>query len=400
MKITKAQLLKFINETVIRELAEATLPKKKNPRVETSRSGSVIRFDVPREGVILPLFWTGNGFKREHVAAPLFFGSREEAERALPDTIKFIHQWRKDEVGHIVDEAATPPPVPAAAKKPGTPPPVPQQAQKQPAPAPAAPQLTGDLAKDSKSILDANKDKLAKKGINVDSLKQVGVGTQGVAYDMGDKILKVTKDAREAKTSSVVAGKNLPNIIQIFDIWKFPGVDWFGLILEKVEPLSQQEADALSAAVTNTKFPLYLHQAGDDWNKAMQMLAQQSMQGLVKQAYTQFPNANPQAGGAGMQDPQVQQFVRAGAQKAIQDFDSLTKQYKMRSLFKSLKSLGIQYYDFHGGNYGKRPDGTIVLFDLGLSRSPGALPPELTEAKHLKLLEANLGPAKSPIRSL
>jgi hypothetical protein len=45
-----------------------------------------------------------------------------------------------------------------------------------------------------------------------------------------------------------------------------------------------------------------------------------------------------------MNDQRVAQFVRAGSTKAIQDFDKLTKQYNMRQLFKSLKSLGIQYY--------------------------------------------------------
>lgn len=256
---------------------------------------------------------------------------------------------------------------------------------------------TGQLEADTQKLIQAFGDKLAKKGINVKSLKKLGVGTMGVAYDMGDRVLKITKDAREAKASSIVAGKTIPNIVQVYDIWKFPGVDWYGLIIEKLTPLSKEEENQLTQAVINTKFPMLLHQAGDDWNKAMQMLAQQSMQGLVQQAYTQFPNANPSTGGQGLNDPQVQQFVRAGATKTIQDFNRITKDYKMRSLFKSLKSLGVQYYDFHGGNYGRRADGTLVLFDLGRSISKGAMPAELTE--RLKLMETTFGPAK-PIQNL
>lgn len=239
---------------------------------------------------------------------------------------------------------------------------------------------TNNLEQDSQTILRAFSDKLKKKGIDTSKLKQLGVGTMGVAYDLGDKVLKVTKDAREAQASSIVAGKNIPNIVQVYDIWKFPEVNWYGLIIEKLTPLSKDEEQQLTQSVINTKFPLLLHQASDDWNKAMQALAQQTIKALSVRAYQQFPDADPSKGGQGMNDQRVAQFVRSGAQKSIQDFDMLTKQYNMRQLFKSLKSLGIQYYDFHGGNFGRRSDGTLVLFDLGRSISQGNLPVELKEA--------------------
>lgn len=256
---------------------------------------------------------------------------------------------------------------------------------------------TGNLATDAKAIVDLNKDKLAKKGINVATLKQLGVGTMGVAYDVGGKVLKVTKDAREAKASAIVAGKNLPNIVKVYDIWKFPGVEWYGLIIEKLTPLSKEEEKQLTQAVIDTKFPVLLHQSGDDWNKAMQELARQTMRTATKQAYVQFPEADPAKGGAGIRDERVKQFVSNMANKTVADFNKLTKDYNMLQLFKSLKQLGIQYYDFHGGNYGRRADGTLVLFDLGRSISKGAMPKELVE--RLRLLEVRLG-AAVPIRAL
>lgn len=251
---------------------------------------------------------------------------------------------------------------------------------------------TNNLEQDSATVLRAFSDKLKKKGIDATKLKVLGVGTMGVAYDLGDRVLKITKDVREAKASAIVAGKNIPNIVQVYDIWKFPGIDWYGLIIEKLTPLSKEEEQQLTQSVINTQFPLLLHQAGDDWNKAMQMLAQQTIRNLASAAYSQFPDANPAQGGQGMNDPRVVQYVRDGSTKAIQDFDRLTKGYNMRQLFKSLKSLGIQYYDFHGGNYGRRADGTLVLFDLGRSISKGADPVELQEK--FKLLEATYGPTR------
>lgn len=312
--------------------------------------------------------------------------------------IKFINEAVIKELAE-----ANPPPVPGQQQ---TQPAAPQQPPQAPPAQPAVPQETGNLATDSMAILQANKDKLAKKGINVDQLKQLGVGTMGVAYDLGDRVLKVTKDKKEAQASAIVAGKNIPNIVQVYDIWKFPGVNWYGLIIEKLTPVSKEEEEKLKQVVlVNTASPKYgngfpqmLHVSGDDWNAAMKLLAQEMTQKAQKQAYAKFPDADPAKGGKGMQDPRVTDFVRTEASKTIQGFDLLTKEYKMRQLFKSLKSLGVRYYDFHGGNYGRRPDGTLVLFDLGRSISQGAQPQELTE-RTIKLLESAFGPGR-PIRVL
>lgn len=292
---------------------------------------------------------------------------------------------------------ANPPPVPTRQQPPQSPKQSLPMGHADNAQTPLGPNWeTGQLDADADKILQAFKDKLAKKGIKP-GIPKLGTGTMGVAYDLGDRVLKITKDAREAKASSIVAGKTIPNIVQVYEIWKFSGVEWYGLIIEKLTPLSKEEENQLTQAVINTKFTMLLHQAGDDWNKAMQMLAQQSLQNLQKQAYQQFPDADPAKGGQGMNNPQVLQFIRAGATKTIQDFDKVTKEYNMRQLFKSLKSLGIQYYDFHGGNYGLRSDGTLVLFDLGRSISKGVMPAELTEA--FKLLEKRFGSPK-PIGTL
>lgn len=278
-----------------------------------------------------------------------------------------------------------------------------QYLQEQAIPAPAAPPNslgdlqtplvkgfeTGNLSQDADKILQAYKEKLMKRGVNVSAVKQAGIGTMGVAYDMGDKILKVTKDVQEAKASSIVAGKNIPNIIQVYDIWKFPDVSWYGLILEKLTPLTPEESNLLTRSVLDTGFTLLLHQHNNDWNAAMKALAQRSMKSYVSKAFQANPDARPENGGQGMSDPRIKNYVAAETTKLIQSFDRLTKEYKMRQLFTSLASLGIQYYDFHGGNYGRRADGTLVLFDLGRSISKGTAPAELTEK--FQLLEQRYG---------
>lgn len=255
-----------------------------------------------------------------------------------------------------------------------------------------------ELETDADRVVNAYRDRLTKKGISVDSLKKLGTGTMGVAYDMGDRVLKITRDVREAKASSLVAGKNLPNIVQVYDIWKFPGLDWYGLIIEKLTPLSKEEEKQLTDAVVNTKFPVLLYQSGDDWNKAMQKLAQEAMKRFYSAAFSKFPDTATSRGGQGTRDPRIQTYVQSQVNKTIQEFNKITKEYKMMELFKSLKSLGIQYYDFHGGNYGRRADGTLVLFDLGRSISKGTQPVELTEK--FRLLELKFGLKESVIQEL
>jgi len=264
--------------------------------------------------------------------------------------------------------------------KEATPPPIPQQATQAPALAKTEGPITPELAQ---QVLELNKDKLSKKGINVASLKQAGVGSMGVAYDAGDKILKITGDAREAKSSGMVVGKDIPNVIKIFDLWRFPNTKFFGILQEKLTPLSKEEeteltgiirelgpmnkeeatAGGIAANLMGVGFPALILTAGDSVSGAQKLLA--------KILAARFHGK-----------PDRQQLMVAVTAK----FNKLIKDYKIQDLFTSLKNLGIQYYDFHGGNYGRRSDGTIVLFDLGRSKSSGVEPPELQEAISIKEL--------------
>lgn len=238
-------------------------------------------------------------------------------------------------------------------------------------------QLTGDLIKDSEILLKTNKDKLAKKGIDVNQVKKLGSGTMGVAYDIGNgKVLKITNDPREAKASGILVGKDIPNIVKIYDLWKFPNANYYGIIIEKLLPFddneakqvtyliqqlgikSKQEADYLGIdqKYFATGFPGLLAASDGSFTKAQLLLAKL----LAKRFYGQ---------------PNAEQLKN----EAIQRFQALMNQYKMVDLFRSLKALGIKFFDFHGGNMGKRSDGSLVLFDLGGGISQGNLPQDLQE---------------------
>lgn len=300
---------------------------------------------------------------------------RSSKAQVREEIVKLIHSLVKEEVSKLKLEAQ-PPPIPQAALR----------GKGSEALATVSTALgpnweTQNIEQDANSVIRAFSDKLQKKGINVSNLKKLGSGTKGVAFDMGDRVLKVTKDRREAQTSGYIIGKQLPNVVNIFDVFKFPGIDWYGVILEKLNPLPKEAADKLTNAVTQTKFPYYLSKApNDNWNEAMKLMAKSLMSEFTGQAYKEIPDADPKNGGQGVNDPRIKNYLQSEIMTTVNNFNKLTQEYKMRPLFKTLKSLGITFYDFHGGNYGLRDDGTLVLFDLGLSKSPGQVPGELQEA--------------------
>lgn len=215
-----------------------------------------------------------------------------------------------------------------------------------------------------------------KKGVNIDNLQQLGVGTQGVAYSMGDKVLKITGDVREAKAAGVLAGQELPNVIKFYDAWQFPNTEFFGVVMEQITPLSDQEKKELNtsiielgpkskeeaeAAGINPKlvgvgFPGLILSANDSFREAQKLLAK-----ILAKRYYDKPDAEK---------------LKAATSE---QFKKLITDYKMQNLFGSLKKLGIQYYDFHAGNYGRRQDGTLVLLDLGNGKVKGGTPPMLEE---------------------
>lgn len=195
--------------------------------------------------------------------------------------------------------------------------------------------------KDSfKDILEVNKGLLAKeKKINVDSLKLLGSGAGGTAYDIGNGlVLKVTKDSSEAQSSNLIKGKKIPGIIHIQDVWQFPNSSFYGLIMEKIIPFKSwpedEEKDYLDKIVDNldlkSKLMKYKDNTGEIW-KAI----------LAEPTFS----------------------VSGNPEKLSEAFQLLT------NIIQQVKSAGINnFFDLHLENLGKRvSNGEVVVFDLGFS---------------------------------
>lgn len=251
-------------------------------------------------------------------------------------------------------------------------------------------------------VLQQNADLLMqKKGIDVGKLKALGHGKMGVAYLMANgKVIKVTTDDREAKSSFLIQnkGRGLSNVVKVDDVFQFKGRDVFGIVQEKLEPLQgtrQTEKgvtsdpgteagdfDALAKLLTGDDIIMAL--ATEDYDDILFRIKHhfEEANGLVnpKEVPAQAPTGNfagtaPARKGA-LNPQQKAQASAANAEKDYQKTVAEMKRFNMDKIIPQLRRLGIQFADFHSGNLMKR-GGQYVIADLGVSQSRGPMPPVL-----------------------
>lgn len=221
-------------------------------------------------------------------------------------------------------------------------------------------------AQGAQEVLQQNAEALkTKKNIDVSSLKQVGIGTRGVAFSAGDKILKITADEQEAKASLKLAGQNFPNISKIYDVWQFPNTQIYGILQEPLQELTDAEKKQINGALVITALPVWIAKGGYDWTTAKAktveyIKSQIAKQGLTGQAAIDY------------------------MKKANDAWNYLSKVLNIKSMLDNLKGMGINFHDFHAGNMMRRNDGSIVLIDIGMSKVSGnSTPAVLEQLQHL-----------------
>lgn len=207
--------------------------------------------------------------------------------------------------------------------------------------------LKSSKDQEHQNVLTQNKNLLLKKGIDISKLQHLGQGAGGIAYDMGNgKVFKVTQDANEAKVSTSLKGKNVPGIAIVYDVWKFPASNMYGIVLEKVIPFERWPNDAVKSSVEEVVDTFHLkgmlQKYQGDWNKIWQEIS-----------------ASP--------------FLDNDKEQLKQALDIFQR------IVQSLGSVGItNFFDLHLGNMGKRTSGEVVLFDIGFAQG-GQEPSTLNE---------------------
>lgn len=88
--------------------------------------------------------------------------------------------------------------------------------------------------------------KIANK-LGYELLYFIDSGTQGVAYRLeGNKVMKITTDKNEFMVANKLKKKPLKRISDVYETFRIKGYDIYIIILEYLEPLSDEVSDLLS----------------------------------------------------------------------------------------------------------------------------------------------------------
>lgn len=202
--------------------------------------------------------------------------------------------------------------------------------------------------------------------VDIDQLKPMGIGTRGIAFDAGsNRIFKITRDEKEAMISSALIGNDNESLTRYYSVVQFGDTGVYGILQEKLEPLTPQEVKDINDALIKTRFPVWLYKSDYDFDKAKQM----TKEFLAQQNQKILDSGDPAE-------------LRRWGTEMNYLWNLISRKYNMRSLAEALEELGIRFHDYHGGNFMRRGN-TLVLIDVGNARSFGG-------STNVKVLKPNV----------
>lgn len=180
-----------------------------------------------------------------------------------------------------------------------------------------------------------------------EKIKNIGSGTRGIAYDIGNNtVMKITDDFSEANTSNFIKDKKLKYVNEIFDVLHLevgPYKDDYYLIFQKkLKPLSEEEFKFIRKFIEPMDDP----DIGFDEFKKFSEVPEK----YIQDYYRKVDRTGKDAEG-----------------------DSLGQLLKLVNFFISfrneLKKNKIHFSDWHPGNIMKDGD-NYKLIDIGYSNAP------------------------------
>jgi hypothetical protein len=172
-----------------------------------------------------------------------------------------------------------------------------------------------------------------KWGIDT-SAKKLGEGSYGVAYSLGsDKVLKITEDDKEAKTSAYLSTLNLKYTWKVYFAGQLDEYPIYVIIGEKLERLGGGEVGNFYN-ITGSSDSIFYEGT------------------LAIRSY-----------------PSYYEFKKNEGINFLTPDEAVLAEWEFNAL-KELKAAGIKWEDNHEQNIMKNKDGVYKFIDLGQSRSP------------------------------
>jgi hypothetical protein len=198
---------------------------------------------------------------------------------------------------------------------------------------------------DALAYLEEYEESLKKAGVKISGEPRVlgdDRGAQGTPVDIGGTVLKFTRDRTEANASYRIKGKKLKNVANIYNVYELGDEHVYVIHQELLQPLDMQ----IKTNWSMFRVPISIYFKTKSKEKALQS-------GMENIDWN-FP----------------------GNHSLRDTFISVLHQ--SLNAAEELMSNKIIAPDRHSDNVMQRDDGTIVLIDLGLSRSPEVSIPSVT----------------------
>ena len=194
--------------------------------------------------------------------------------------------------------------------------------------------------------------KIAKK-LGFNQAEFINSRSWGNVYDIGltDKLMKITTDEKEAKTSFKLVGKELKNVVKFYGVYKLESKkydfaeDLYVIIMEKIE-INQKESIKLDNNLDKAIQTYYFDNPKNNKIIDLNMLVYY----LIKNPYILYKG--------------LEQYVKSVDKKYN---NGIYEYYQfIIDLARELKKYNITYGDIHSGNIGRR-NGKLISFDMGVS---------------------------------
>ena len=192
-----------------------------------------------------------------------------------------------------------------------------------------------------------------------ESAKPLGSGTQGVAYGLpGGKVLKISLDATEANAATLLIGKNLKGLYQVYGVYKHPHEKIYYVVQEKLakgdQSVYQKWETAMSGFIRWNKWGKDSAAKGTEKNTYI----------LYSKYYEKDFNSSNE-----WSPSLIKHFNKFVKEDKDGYLDQPVKDI-MNGLV-NLRKLGIEFRDLWQPNIMKGKKGYVII-DIGYSRSGGS----------------------------
>lgn len=197
-------------------------------------------------------------------------------------------------------------------------------------------------------VLLRYRDTLSALGLRDPTTQKLGKGSFGAAFETaiggGQSTLKFTRDPYEVVASMMLRGRRFDHVVPIFEVWSLPDAkershwaDWFLIHRAYLKPLQKRDQELIDLL-----FDIF-----------------------VEEEHLSVPDVSP---GARSMRAKWEMYVKEDL-RAHRNMSELPRAMdilrQIATGIRELRSIGIDWEDFHSGNLMVGPKSTIQIADVG-----------------------------------